>query len=346
MENKKVTAQDIADKLNISRNTVSKALNNSGNISEDTRNKVIQTAMELGYKQFSNATSDILFKHNEIALFTNNVPGIYHFGSSFLSGFEKQMSNYGIKLSMYVIRQDDLENLRLPNNFDPGLVDGILCIEMFDKDYSNLISNLNVPTLFIDSSPIRYNTELNADILLMENFNSVYNLTNKLLKNNITKIGFIGDINHCQSFYERWQGYYLSLLDNGINFTLENSILENDANPYNDSVWLLNKLKKLPDFPKAFICANDYIAISLINTLKTMNYSVPDDILVCGFDDSSMSKIIEPKLTTITIPSYKMGDIAANLLISRIKNPSTPYKTTYVKTSVVYRESTGKIENL
>ena len=62
MQNKKITAQDIADKLNISRNTVSKALNNTGNISEDTKMKVIQTAFEMGYKNFSQENKNITFK--------------------------------------------------------------------------------------------------------------------------------------------------------------------------------------------------------------------------------------------------------------------------------------------
>lgn len=349
MENKKITAQDIADKLNISRNTVSKALNNTGSISEDTKNKVLKTAMEMGYKNFSylpsNLTSEIPLKNKEIALFTCNMPTGSHFGANFLSGFEKKISNYGIKLSIYVIRKDDLENLTLPNNFDRNLVDGIICIEMFDRDYSNLITNLALPTLFIDSSLTKDNTELKADILLMENYNSVYNLTTALIRNNITNIGFVGDNTHCQSFYERWQGYSSALIDNRISFTLDNSILENDKNPYGNPTWLIDKLKKLPKFPQSFICANDFIAITLIKTLKEMGYSIPNDISVCGFDDSIESRIVEPRLTTVTIPSIQMGDMAANLLMSRIKDPSIPYTITHVKTSILYGDSTLLSEN-
>ena len=72
MENKKIRLQDIADKLNISRNTVSKALNNTGVISEETKNKVLQTAIEMCYKQFSyiqaNSSSKEYLKNKEIAL--------------------------------------------------------------------------------------------------------------------------------------------------------------------------------------------------------------------------------------------------------------------------------------
>ena len=80
MENKKIRLQDIADKLNISRNTVSKALNNTGVISEETKNKVLQTAIEMGYKQFSyiqaNSSSKEYLKNKEIALFDSNMNSI------------------------------------------------------------------------------------------------------------------------------------------------------------------------------------------------------------------------------------------------------------------------------
>lgn len=347
MENKKIRLQDIADKLNISRNTVSKALNNTGVISEETKNKVLQTAIDMGYKHFSfiqnNSSSIEYFKNKEIALFTTNMPNGSHFGSNFLSGFEKKLSMYGIKLSIYLIRDNELKNLSLPNSFNPNLVDGILCIEMFDKEYSNYICSLNLPTIFVDCSPIKDNSNLAADIILMENFSSIYNLTTTLLNNGITNIGFIGDNIHCQSFYERWQGYTAALLDLGINFTPSNSILENDTNPYGDSSWIIEKLNNLPSLPQAFICANDFIAISVISALKDLNYSLPEDIMICGFDDCIESKIIEPKLTTVSIPSFKMGESAAKILLNRIENPDSPYSLTHIKTSIIYRDSTGSI---
>lgn len=347
MSNKKITVQDIADKLNISRNTVSKALNNTGNISENTKSKVIQAAIEMGYKQFSyiNTTSikETPTRNKEIALFTCNMPNSSHFGSNLLSGFENIISNEGFRLSMYMVRENELKTLTLPINFDSKSVYGIICIEMFDHDYSNLICDLNIPTLFIDSS-IKYGSDqLNADILLMENHNSVYTLTKSLIDNNISNIGFVGDNYHCQSFYERWQGYRSALFDSGIPVTNKNSILENDKNPYASPEWFKNKFEQLESFPEAFICANDFIAISLIKALKEINISVPNDLLVCGFDDSQESKIFDPKLTTVNIPSYDMGGIAANLLLTRITKPTIPFRTVHVKTSIKYRETTGTI---
>ena len=345
MQSRKVTVQDIANKLKISRNTVSKVLNNTGTVSESTKSKVIKAAIEMGYKQFSNTSfiPEVTVKNKEIALFTCNMPNSSHFGANLLSGFEKIISNLGFRLSIYMIRDTDVNSLNLPINFNPDSIDGIICIEMFNSSYNKLICNLNLPTLFIDSSVSNGDFELDADVLLMENYHSVYNITKTLINNNITNIGFIGDINHCQSFNERWRGYSSALRDCGFPINLENSILEKDNNINSSPTYLKNGLTSMSALPQAFICANDFIAINLIKILKETNLSVPDDILVCGFDDSTESKIIEPKLTTVNIPSYEMGNLAANLLLSRMENPNIPFRTMYVRTSVKYRDSTGNI---
>nr|WP_312291981.1 LacI family DNA-binding transcriptional regulator [Clostridium chromiireducens] len=348
MLNKKITVQDIADELGISRNTVSKALNNTGTLADATKSKIIKKAMEMGYKQFAyvnnaSSISSNISVNKEIALFTRSMPNSSHFGSHLLSGFEEKISNQGYRLPMYVIRDNELNSFTLPSNFNPETVDGIICIELFDKKYSQLICELGIPTLFVDSPSNHNSSPVNADILLMENYHSIYRITKSLINNNKTNIGFVGDIFHCESFYERWKGYRSALLDSEIPLDNNNCILEDDKKPYMDPEWLGNKIIELPVLPDAFICANDFIAINVIKALKHKNISVPDDILICGFDNSIESKIIEPHLTTVSIPSYEMGDIAANLLLSRIDNPSTPYRTMHVRTSVKFRESTGNI---
>jgi len=348
MPNKKITVQDIADELGMSRNTVSKALNNTGLLAETTKSKIIQKAIEMGYKQFTymntSPASSKPIVNKDIALLTCSMPNSTHFGSNLLSGFEKKISNLGYRLSMYMIRDNELNSSTLPFNFNPELIDGIICIEMFDKHYSKLICDLGIPTLFIDSSSNLENEPLSSDILLMESYHNIYSITKNLINHNITNIGFVGDIFHCQSFYERWQGFCSALSNSGISLDINNSILENDREPYNNAEWLGNKIVQIPALPQAFICANDFIAIDIIKALKYKNISVPDDILVCGFDDSTESRLIEPHITTVHIPSYEMGDIAANLLLSRMENPSLPFRTMYVRTSTKYRESTGDIE--
>lgn len=345
MNKEKVTIQDIANSLNLSRNTVSKALNGNNSIPESTRNKIIKKAIELKYKQFAFINNGNLpkKKSGNIALLTRSMPNSSHFGSLVINGIEKKLSSEGYTLSIHIIREAEIDAVVLPNNFELKNVDGIVCIELFNKDYTKLINNLEIPTIFIDCSASIFYPDLNTDILLMENEHSTYSLTKKLIDSGHTEIGFIGDYNHCKSFNERWLGFNRALMESNLKLDLSFCITEDDKFPYSNPDWINSKLDAKRNLPSAFVCANDFLAIGLIKALKSKNINVPKDILVTGFDDSPESSIIDPRLTTVHIYSSEMGTIAADLILSRLKYPSKPVQIIHVKTEPIFRESTGNI---
>lgn len=342
----KVTIQDIADALGISRNTASKALNGTEGLPEETRNKVIKKAIELKYKQFSlMEPENVLPKSSRnIALLTENLPNTSHFGSTLISGLEKRISAEGYNLSIHIIREIDQKSLSLPNNFDVANVDGIICIELFNLAYSNLITSLEIPTIFIDCSAHVCYPEFRADVLLMENEHSTYQLAKKLIEGGYTTLGFIGDYNHCRSFNERWVGFNRALTEAGIRLDLAQCVLDEDDLFFASPGWAEEKLNSITKLPGAFVCANDYIAVNFMKSLKNLSHSIPGDIVVCGFDNGPESKIIEPHLTTVHIYSNEMGIKAAEMLLSRINTPEQPYQVSHIYTKPVYRESTPDIK--
>lgn len=343
---KRVTILDIANELAISRNTVSKAINGTGSISDETREKVIQKAAEIGYRQFSllskeqgNITSTTLC-NKEIALLTHSLIGNSHFCSSLLNSFEKKISKQGYRLSIYTIGETEINSSLLPVNFNYENTKGIICIELFSRSYSEFLCKQAIPSIFVDTAANISDLNLDSDILYMENHGSVYIMLKELIQKGYRNISFVGDHLNCNSFYERWKGYCDVLNDNNITVNPSNCILDNDSNPYIDTEWLSQRIAALPQLPQVMFCANDFIAISALKALRKLNYSVPEDILLCGFDNSVESQIIEPALTTINIPSYSMGYIASDLILSRIEYPDMPFRTTYIKTNVLFREST------
>jgi LacI family transcriptional regulator len=345
MSKQKITIQDIADSLGLSRNTVSKSLNENESIPESTRKKVMAKAIELKYKHFGFMNTENLMreKKGNIALLTCDTSKNSNFGSLLMSGLEKKLSTEGYNLSIHILREIEINSLTLPKNFELNNVDGIVCRELFDKDYTYLVSNLGIPTIFVDSIADIFYPKLNTDIILMENKHSTYSVTKTLIDSGHTKLGFIGDYTHCKSFNERWAGFNRALLNSNLQLDLSFCIVENDSCPYSDYNWMKSKLDNMDALPSAFICANDYIAINVIKALKGKNIKIPEDILVSGFDDSQESLIVDPPLTTVHIFSCEMGGIAAELLLSRLKNQSKPFQITHVKTEPIFRESTGNL---
>ncbi|MGZ0039927.1 substrate-binding domain-containing protein [Paenibacillus ottowii] len=342
MKKEKVTIQDIADALGISRNTASKAINGSDSIPVDTRNKVIKKAIELKYKQFAYVETDSIIPKNQgnIALFTCNLPNSSHFGSFLISGLEKRISAEGYNLSIHIVRENETQAGILPNNFEASKVDGIICIEMFDPQYSELVTSLGLPTIFIDCSVDIFYPDLKADLLLMENEHSVYSVTKSLIDRGLTRIGFVGDYKHCKSFNERWVGYNRALIEAGLSVDLSSCIIDQDRNYFSESDWMDKQLEGISVLPSAFVCANDFIAVSVMKALKNKNLKIPEDIAVFGFDNAPESRIVEPHLSTVHIYNNEMGVTAAEMLLARVKDPSRPYQITHIRTEPIFREST------
>ncbi|MEJ8306349.1 LacI family DNA-binding transcriptional regulator [Saccharibacillus sacchari] len=342
MAKEKVTIQQIADALGISRNTASKALNDTEGIPEETRARVIKKAIELKYKQFAYLETDGLLpkKTGNIALLTTNMPNTSHFGSQLISGLERRISTEGYNLSIHIVRDDERGEQALPVNFDAAGVDGIVCIELFDPAYSRLLTELGIPVIFIDCAADAFYPDFGADILLMENEHSTYAMTRDLLADGLNEIGFVGDYNHCKSFRERWIGCGRALTDAGLSLSREQSVLDEDRFFIFETDWMERRLGSIERLPQAFVCANDFIAVRLMRALKNIGLSIPGDIRVCGFDDSSESRIVEPHLTTVHIYSSDMGVKAGDMLLSRIRNPRQPYQVTHVYTKPIAREST------
>jgi len=345
----KVTLQDIADALGVSRNTVSKAINNTGVLAEATRQKVLEKAIEMGYKQFSYASSIADIKNpnisqqkasGEIALFTGSFLNNSHFASTMLDKFQHEISLLGYSLSMHRVDESNIQDLSLPISFMSDNVKAIMCIEMFNQRYCEMLCNLGFPTLMVDAPVSSYWKPLNADILLMDNSSSIYTVINDMKKKGITRIGFVGQVTHCRSFYERFIAYREALYINNLTSDEKFCLTEVHPHGFEYKEYLFKALEKLDEMPEMFICANDFVALDLIYGLKKLGIECPRDIKVFGFDDSPESKIMTPSLSTSHIHSQIIGYSAANLLISRIKQPELNYRITYTETDLIYRDST------
>lgn len=351
----RVTIQDIAEELGISRNTVSKAINNTGILADATREKVLKKAAEMGYKQFSyvkvvDSGMPVLAlsapKENaEIALFITNLLGNSHFATVMLDKFQKELSGLGYTLTMHRILSEEINSLTLPASFSIERTAGIICIEMFDYNYDKMICNLGLPVLLIDAPAPCFKEPLEADILLMDNQSNIYLFIQEMIRRGKTNIGFIGKHLHCQSFFERYTAYRQALYLSGLSCPDAYCITGNppegrDPDPAAYQDYLTECLQKLKHMPDVFLCANDFVAIDAMQVLKKLGYSVPQDVYLCGFDDSPDAKIVTPALTSIHIHSQIMGYYAINLLMSRINEPSLNYCTVHTETNLIYREST------
>ena len=350
----RVTIQDIADELGVSRNTVSKAINNTGLLADSTKEKILQKAADMGYKQFSHMAIANLGFHkpepapakNEIALISANFIGNSHFASTMLDKFQREASLLGYSLTLHRIHQDELAQRQLPASYNKERTAGFICLELFDREYASMLCGLGIPTLFVDSPVIGLEEPLKSDCLYMENQNNIFAFIKEMIRRDKKEIGFIGEYMHCQSFFERYMGYRNAMYLLGLSCPESYCITGNPEGIKSDKYenyreYLAKCLRSMKKLPEVFLCANDFVALDVLQALKNMGISVPEDIWLCGFDDSPESRVVTPSLTTIHIHSQIMGFSAVHLLMSRIKQPSLNFRTMRTETTLIYRESTG-----
>lgn len=343
---KRITMQQLADACGLSRNTVSKIFNGRGAVPELTKQAVLQKAKELGYhygldEEPAKADAQRL---QAIALLTRRIPvdADAHFGTFFLPTFAERLSRAGYTLMMYEISPEDFRIGKLPSHLPLEQTAGISTIEMFDRKYLNMLCAQGLPCISIDACARAYTTPMKCDFISMENISSTAVLTNHVIAAGAKRLGFIGDPEHCDSFHQRWMGFLAALADAGMTVDKPLCILDPDSPDYSNEDWLFMRIQGMSEKPDALICANDFIALRVMTVLKRMGLSIPDDVMVAGFDGSPQSAAVEPSLTTVQIPSVDIAQLAADMLLKRIQNPDQPFRRVYVKTTPVWRNSTAR----
>lgn len=348
MAHRRVTMQDIADACGLSRNTVSKIFNSRGAVPEATQRMVLQKAQELGYYQVPAIPAPVLGAakpgnlSKNIALLTRRMPTDYHFGVFFIPAFTERLSRAGYTLTMYEVSLEELRMGQLPPHMALEQIVGILTIELFDRSYLDMLCGLGVPVILVDAYTGANASPLACDFISMENIASTMALASHVISTGACRLGFVGDMAHCNSFHERWLGFCFALRQAGLTLDKDLCILASDVEPYDDVDWLAEQIRKMNATPDAFLCANDFLALHMMSALKQLGFVIPRDIMVAGFDGTPHSAVVEPSLTTVQIPDAEIGRRAADILLGRIADPSRPFVRVYVATTPVLRNSTQK----
>ena len=262
-----------------------------------------------------------------------------HFSSTMLDRFQSEINHLHSGMTIHRISPIELKEKKLPSSLNIQRTAGIICFEVFDYDYAQMLCDLDLPLLFVDSPVMNMRPPLKADRLYMENRIEIQNAVTHMVQRGKKRISFAGDKNHCQSFFERYMAYRDAVEYFGLTEGLSTCAMPSGQQNY--PVSLYETIRRFKTMPDAFVCANDFVAMDLVKALNELGYSVPDDIWVCGFDDSQEASYFAPRLTSIHIHGQIMGYTAANLLMTRIEEPSLNYRTVYTETNLILRESTG-----
>ena len=336
MAETKITMQKIADMLDISKVTVSKALNGKEGVGPELKKKIMEKALEYGYKA-PNSENDKIGEGYHIAVFcaakflekaddNNFYPNIYQKISIELT----RRNSIGTLISVNQKENyQDTERLLKLHKFD-----GIIALGMLGEEFFNTVRKTGLPRVYVDTDDNYSDTPM----VLIENIYSVCSITEHLVAMGHREIGFIGSVKVTKSIMDRYLGFFRTMMLNGLEVKKE-WVLE-DRTPDNEKIEI-----KFPEMlPTAFVCNCDDTAYRVVKELKEKGLKVPEDISIVSFDDDIFSKLSVPQLTTIAPDTNYIAKKAADLIIKQIREPGKKVLgPILVNGKIIYRESVSKI---
>jgi len=331
--------KDVAKEAGVSIATVSNALSGTKRVSEKLQRKVSLAIDKLGYEVNTVASSLKSKKTNTIGVIIPNINRIFF--PQVMKGIQDGLSHLGYNL-MLCDTNDDIEKERffiqmLKSSWADGIIIGSVANEG-DRDYINMLANLSIrnkpiPTVLLE----REFTGSRISSVRVDNYQAGRMATRHLLDSGCKKILHIAGPRYACMANARIKGYTDEI--KAKDPEVEPVILEGDFSP-------LSGYQVIKNYPLAqkkidgIFAANDQMAIGALNALKENGYEVPSDIRVIGFDNTFVASIVEPALTTISVPKYKMGQMAAELLLKQINNPETSAQNIILPVNLMVRKST------
>ncbi len=333
---KPITLKDIAKALDLSPSTVSRAMKDNPAISVQTRKRVQAYATKHKYKP---NTLALQLRTNRVNTIGVIVPEIVHyFFSTVLAGIQDKAEKKNYKLLFCHSNEDYEREVRSVETLLDARVCGILASQSkstrtFDH-FQEIIDN-KVHLVFFD----RICTGINTDKVVVDDYAGAFNAVEYLISTGCKRIAFLGGTPWLPIANNRRMGYEDALRKHRLPVEKE---LSQVCDTVDLAKVIIPRMLALDPLPDAFFCINDEVAAHCIQITKSTGLDVPGDVSVCGFTNSYLTEVTYPKLTSVDQHGYRMGEVAARLLINRIEGRETKpgIVSRLIKTELVVRGST------
>ena len=339
MKKEKTTIHDIAEKLNITASTVSRALKDHPRISEATKKAVLKVAQKLNYQPNHIAAALRNGRSNIIGIIVPTADR--HFFSSVVRGIEEiaNTASYNVMICQtYDQYEKEVATVEALMN---ARVDGIIASiakETENFDHYRKLKEKGIPLILFDRS----NDELEVSNVIIDDYLGAYKAVEHLIQQGCSRIAHFTSVKKVSIYRERYRGYREALEANKIPF--DESLVIDSNLQLEDGRQSMEKLLSLSKRPDAVFSSSDYGAMGALQVLKERGIQVPKEVALIGFSNESFTSFSEPTLTTVDQHSMRMGNAAAEIFLEQIANGSKLFipKKTVLKPDLIIRNSSLK----
>jgi LacI family transcriptional regulator len=332
--NMSVSIREVAKIAKVSIATVSRVVNNSATVKDETKKKVLEAIEETGYQPNAIARSLKVSKTHTIGVIIPNIAN--QFVPGVVRGIEDCASEHGYTIMVCNGDGNDQKEKQYLQILYEKRMDGIIFMShMISDQVAHKIYSLDIPMVFINT----YDPEKKYPRVGIDDTKAAYDAVAYLLQQGHRKIAMIGGFPKDPiASRPRWNGYKKALEQFGVPYdedliTWGNFSAEEGYRLVHEYYVKKNKI------PTAMFCASDTIAIGAMRAWQEIGYRIPEDISVVGFDNISLSPFLMPPLTTVAQPFYHMGESSMRLLLSQIHGEKIKKKNIIVPHQLILRKS-------
>ena len=333
-----VNIKMLAERLKLSISTVSRALRDSYEISESTKNRVRDMALELNYQ--ANPYASSLRKHRSktvavvIPEITNN------FFSLAINGIEYVAQEKNYHVLIYLTHENIQKEIGFANHLQSGRVDGVLMsLSAETNNYDHLIDlkKKGVPIVLFD----RICEAIESSIITTDDFESGFAATEHLIESGCERIAYLDLSRYLSISNKRMQGYLEALKKHNISTDEDLIIRFTNNNAANEEI--ITQMLSWPNRPDGIFASVEKLAIACYNVCERLQIKIPDDLKIISFSNMEISSLLNPSLSTITQPAYEIGKQAALQLFRYLEKKSMAdvHERIILKSTLIPRGSTG-----
>lgn len=337
----KATLKNIAKELNVSVSTVSKALNDSPEISEATKIKIQEYAKLKNYKP---NIFGLNLKNRKTKTIGVIIPNILNsFFAKVFTGIEKVAEQKGYNIITCISNESIEKEISTLEMLSNGTIDGF--IVSMSEESQKLQETNHFNEIIKDGTPIvmfdRIADEVNCDKVIVDDYDSAINAMEHLIKTGCKNIALLSTIDNLSVGKLRFKGYQDALKNNQIAINQDLIVLTDNEFDFEQKISNLFDQNTLD----GLFALDETAAVAALKLGVKNGYNIPENLQIIGFADGVWARRLMPSLSTISQHGPEIGEVAANLLIDRLENDNDEYlaKTVVVKTELRFRESTRKL---
>mgnify|MGYP001176715253 CR=1 FL=1 len=332
-KNSSVTIVDVAREAGVSYSTVSRVVNDNSHVRPETRARVLNAMLRLGYVVNQQARSLRGGRSQVIGVLVPDVGNTYI--GAIIQGIDSELAARQYHLMLYTTHRRKTKESAYVTTITRGMADGLLLLLPTNVEaYIESLQKLQFPHVLVDYQHVE---NAFTSTVQSTNWQGAYDATRYLIELGHRRIGYIVGQREMQCSLDRLAGYRAALADAGLPIDPE---LIYPGDFYRPQGYMAaNHFLSLPNPPTAIFAANDLSAFGVMDAVLNSGRRIPEDISVIGFDDILEAGHVHPGLTTVRQPLEEMGRVAAQLLLKRLDNPDLPGERVEMATELIVRDS-------